>query len=69
MRGTNPKRNLGARSTEPRGIPVLCAWLRQEARKRRIIANVKPFIEILRVPNPARQSWASSRKRVLRGGG
>jgi hypothetical protein len=28
---------------------------------------VKPFIEILRVPNPVRQSWTSGRKRVLRG--
>ena len=31
--------------------------------------NVKPFIETLRVTNPVRQSRASSRKRVLRGGG
>jgi hypothetical protein len=30
---------------------------------------VKPFIETLRVTNPVRQSRASSRKRVLRGGG
>jgi len=30
---------------------------------------VKPFIGTLRVSNPARQSWTSSRKRVLRGGG
>jgi hypothetical protein len=30
---------------------------------------VKPFIGTLRVPNPARQSRASSRKQVLRGGG
>jgi hypothetical protein len=30
---------------------------------------VKPFIGTLRVTNPARQSWTSSRKRVLRGGG
>ena len=29
----------------------------------------KPFIGTLRVTNPARQSLASSRKRVLRGGG
>jgi hypothetical protein len=43
--------------------------LRQEARERRIISNVKPFIETLRVTNPVRQSRASSRKRVLRGGG
>src|SRR5271157_3464528 len=42
--------------------------LRQEARERRIISNVKPFIETLRVTNPVRQSRASSRKRVLRGG-
>ena len=28
----------------------------------------KPFVGTLRVTNPARQSWASSRKRVLRGG-
>jgi len=32
-------------------------------------SNVKPFIGTLRVTNPARQSWTSSRKRVLRGGG
>jgi hypothetical protein len=32
-------------------------------------SNVKPFIGTLRVPNPARQSRASSRKQVLRGGG
>ena len=31
--------------------------------------NVKPFIETLRVTKPVRQSRASSRKRVLRGGG
>jgi hypothetical protein len=43
--------------------------LRQEARKRRISSNVKPFIGTLRVTNPVRQSWTSSRKRVLRGGG
>ena len=43
--------------------------LRQEARKRRITSNVKPFIGTLRVTNPVRQSWTSSRKRVLRGGG
>ena len=30
---------------------------------------MNPFIGTLRVPNPARQSWTSSRKRVLRGGG
>ena len=30
---------------------------------------MKPFIGTLRVPDPARQSWTSSRKRVLRGGG
>ena len=30
---------------------------------------MKPFIGTLRVTNPARQSWTSSRKRVLRGGG
>jgi hypothetical protein len=42
--------------------------LRQEARERRIISNVKPFIGTLRVTNPVRQSRASSRKRVLRGG-
>ena len=41
--------------------------LRQEARERRIISNVKPFIETLRVTNPVRQSQASSRKRSLRG--
>lgn len=45
------------------------ASLRQEARKRRITSNVKPFIGTLRVTNPARQSWTSNRKRVLRGGG
>jgi hypothetical protein len=33
------------------------------------LKNVKPFIETLRVTNPVRQSRASSRKRVLRGGG
>src|SRR5450755_4537442 len=43
--------------------------LRQEARERRIISNVKPFIGTLRVTNPVRQSRASSRKRVLRRGG
>ena len=43
--------------------------LAQEARERRIISNVKPFIGTLRVTNPVRQSRASSRKRVLRGGG
>ena len=43
--------------------------LRQEARERGIISNVKPFIGTLRVTNPVRQSRASSRKRVLRGGG
>src|SRR5271157_2130327 len=32
------------------------------------LKNVKPFIETLRVTNPVRQSRASSRKRVLRGG-
>jgi hypothetical protein len=42
---------------------------RQEARRRRIASNVKPFIATLRVTNPVRKSWASSRKRVLRGGG
>ena len=42
---------------------------RQEARKRRIASNVKPFIGTLRVTNPVRQSRASSRKRVLRGDG
>ena len=30
---------------------------------------MKPFVETLRVTNPVRQSRASSRKRVLRGGG
>ena len=30
---------------------------------------MKPFIGTLRVTNPVRQSRASSRKRVLRGGG
>jgi len=39
--------------------------LRQEARERRIISNVKPFIETLRVTNPARQSRASSREASL----
>jgi hypothetical protein len=33
-----------------------------------IASSVKPFIETLRVTNPVRQSRASSRKRVLRGG-
>ena len=36
----------------------------QEARRRRIASNVKPFIATLRVTNPVRKSWASSRKRV-----
>jgi hypothetical protein len=40
--------------------------LRQEARERRIVTDVKPFIGTLRVTNPVRQSRASSRKRVLR---
>ena len=35
----------------------------EEARTRR------PFVATLRVNNPGRQSLASSRKRVLRGGG
>jgi hypothetical protein len=48
---------------------TLAASLRQEARERRIVTNVKPFIGTLRVTNPVRQSRASSRKRVLRGGG
>jgi hypothetical protein len=39
--------------------------LRQEARERRIISNVKPFIETLRVTNPARQSRAGSREASL----
>ena len=30
---------------------------------------MKPFIGTLRVTNPVRQSWTSSRKRVLRGDG
>ena len=47
----------------------IAASLRQEARKRRIAHNEKPFIGTLRVTNPVRQSRASSRKRVLRGGG
>ena len=47
----------------------LAASLRQEARERRIISNVKPFNGTLRVTNPVRQSRASSRKRVWRGGG
>jgi len=42
--------------------------LRHEARERRI-SNVKPLIGTLWVTNPARQSWTSSRKQVLRGGG
>ena len=43
--------------------------LRQEARKTRIITNVKPFTGTMRVTNPVRGSRASSRKRALRGGG
>ena len=39
--------------------------LRQEARERRIISNVKPFIGTLRVTNPVRQSRASSREASL----
>ncbi len=49
-----------------------CVSLRQEARKRRITSNVKPFNGTLRVTNPVRQSRASpplAEKRVLRGGG
>jgi hypothetical protein len=54
----------------PPGINMkLRLTLRQEARERRIISDVKPFIETLRVTNPVRQSRASSRKQVLRGGG
>src|SRR5271157_4605067 len=49
--------------------PILAASLRQEARERRIVTDVKPFIGTQRVNNPVRQSRASSRKRVLRGGG
>src|SRR5271157_515393 len=49
--------------------PRLNVSLRQEARERRIVADVKPFIGTQRVTNPVRQSRASSRKRVLRGGG
>jgi hypothetical protein len=36
--------------------------LRQEARERRIVLDVKPFEGTLRVTNPVRQSWVSSRK-------
>jgi len=50
-------------------LSILAASLRQEARERRIVADVKPFIGTQRVTNPVRQSRASSRKRVLRGGG
>ncbi len=57
------------RSLSSRLLSILIASLRQEARERRIISNVKPFKETLRVTNPVRQSRASSRKRVLRGGG
>jgi hypothetical protein len=39
--------------------------LRHEARERRIISNVKPFTEALRVTNPVRQSGASSREASL----
>jgi hypothetical protein len=39
--------------------------LRHEARERRIIPNVKPFDETLRVTNPVRQSRASSREASL----
>jgi hypothetical protein len=43
----------------------LAASLRQEARERRIISNVKPFKETMRVTNPVRQSRASSREASL----
>ena len=44
----------------PRALPweAIGLTLRQEARERRI-STVKPFIETLRVTNPARQSRAS----------
>src|SRR5208282_5619204 len=45
-------------------LSILIASLRQEARERRIVADVKPFIGTQRVTNPVRQSRASSRKRV-----
>jgi putative transposase len=38
-----------SQAIQKRGLP-----LRQEARKRRITSNVKPFIETLRVTNPVR---------------
>ena len=44
---------------------ILGLTLRHEARERRIISNVKPFIETLRVTNPVRQSRASSREASL----
>jgi len=43
--------------------------MRQEGGERRIISDVTRFSGTLRVTNPVRQSRASSRKRVLRGGG
>jgi hypothetical protein len=56
-------------SSQPALSLEIVLTLRQEARKRRITSNVKPFIGTLRVTNPVRQSRASSRKRVLRGDG
>ena len=44
--------------------------LRQASLEREEEARtLKPFVGTLRVANPVRQSWAGSRKRVLRGGG
>jgi hypothetical protein len=59
----------GVRRTRGRRREISMVSLRQEARERRIISNVKPFIETLRVTNPVRQSRASSLKQVLRGVG
>ena len=44
--------------------------LRQESLGREEESRTrKPFVGTQRVTNPVRQSWAGSRKRVLRGGG
>jgi hypothetical protein len=44
-------------------------WVRQGSLGKEEVETQKPFIGTLRVSNPARQSWAGSRKRVLRGPG
>jgi len=74
MKGSSPAGGQGVR---------LCSWFLdgdekpktksdlapRSSGKENHLKNVKPFIETLRVTNPVRQSRASSRKRVLRGGG